>query len=99
MGFTLITWSQVAILPQLSIALHVRVIVKEPSAAQSVVSSRINSGVKIPEQLSLAVILAALASGILPQSTIMGSGQLIVGGVVSSILIIWLQVFLLPFTS
>ena len=51
-------------------------------------------------QLSLAVTKLISAAGTSPEhSTVTGPGQVIVGGVISPIVIVWVQVLVLPQSS
>ena len=90
---TLITWDAVAVLPQSSVAVQVRVIVYASGHDPAIVAStKVNAGVA---QLSVAVGVAQF--GVAEHSMVEGPGNpLITGGVVSSTVITCDAVAVLP---
>ena len=100
-------WVQVVKLPQLSAAVHVRVIVyscRHPPAGAVVISLNVTNGTS--SQLSVAVALAcpagppATAGNVMAEHSIVtSSGQLIAGAVESSTVRICVHVETLPQSS
>src|SRR5512133_902193 len=92
---TVITWLQVLALPQLSVAVHVRVMTTEHGFVLFVASAYVITGVA--SQLSVAVALPR-ANGVIGSSqfTVTSAGQRITGAVTSTTVITWLQVLALP---
>src|SRR5512133_2609175 len=95
---TVITWLQVLALPQLSVAVHVRVMTTEHGFVLFVASAYVITGVA--SQLSVAVALPR-ANGVIGSSqfTVTSAGQRITGAVTSTTVITWLQVLALPHLS
>src|SRR5207247_1036004 len=92
-------WTQVAVLPQPSVAFQVRSTPGRPVQPAGVAASP-NVMVTVPPQLSVAVaepVLLGLAEA--PQLSCMSGGQVITGGVVSTKMMCWTQVAVLPQAS
>lgn len=96
---TVITWAQVAEFPQASVDVYVRVSVKLLGQVMLVVTSaKVTTGV--PPQLSDVMTLAGLPGGTaLAHCTVTFAGQVIAGGVLSSTIMVWAHVDVLPHAS
>ena len=93
---TLIVWLAVALLPQASVVVQVRVTLRALAQAPAVVTSA-NVSVVVP-QASVAV--GVTNTGEAGHSIVVGPGKAeMLGGVVSTTLIVWLAVALLPQAS
>ena len=84
-SLTVIFCTQVAVLPQASVAVHVRVMVPKPHASNVPASEKVTTGGK---QLSVAV---ALPGSPILQSKLISAGQVITGFSVSTISTCWLH--------
>src|SRR6185436_1104167 len=94
---TLMVWLAVLLLPQASVAVQVRVTLYEPAQAPLVFTSA-KVSVKALPQASVAV--ATAKTGVAGQLMVLGAGRVaITGAVVSTTLIVWLAVLLLPQAS
>ena len=93
-------WRQVLLFPQASVASQVLLIVYSCGQAPPVVTS-LKSTAGAGSQLSEAVAEPVLAGSVLSShSTVMLAGQrVITGGVLSSTVMVWAQVLLLPHAS
>src|SRR5438093_1328266 len=93
LGKTTTFWVQLALLPLQSVAVQVRVIVVEPSGLGVETSTNVTVG--LGSQLSVTV--GAGKFGVEPHGTGEGAtGHVIVGGVVSTTVMVWLQLAALP---
>src|SRR5437867_2372302 len=89
-------WTQVAVLPQPSVAFQVRSIPGTPVQLGDVPAS-VKSIVTAAAQLSVAVAEPVLAGSVgLPHCSSRSGGQVMVGGVVSTNVMCWTQVAVLP---
>ena len=96
-SFTVIIWVHVAVLPQRSVALYVRVIVYLFAQVCAEMTSPKKVTITVPEQLSEEVTKLLLAAGTSElQLTVIALGQVILGGVISLTVIIWVQVAEFP---
>src|SRR5258707_11087329 len=89
-------WLAVLLLPQASLAVQVRV--TEVEAPQPAVVTSAEVSVKVLPQASVAV--ATAKTGVAGHSMVLGGGSAaITGAVVSTTLMVWLAVLLLPQAS
>ena len=97
MSTTATTWSQLVLLPHSSVTVHVRVIISVVAQPLTVLSIELMLTL-LQLSLPLALPLAAtlVSAG---QSSTASAGQLIEGAVVSTTVITWLQLELLPQSS
>jgi hypothetical protein len=96
---TVMVWTQLLLLPQSSMAVHVRVIVYSCGHPPAAVTSAY-VGVTELSQLSVAVALPVLAGSVLAvHSIVTFIGQVIAGAVLSSTVMVWTQLLLLPQSS
>src|SRR6185436_12608746 len=94
---TLMVWLAVLLLPQASVAVQVRLTLYEPAQAPSVFTSA-KVRVNVLPQASVAV--ATAKTGVAGQLMVLGAGRAaITGAVVSTTLMVWLAVLLLPHAS
>src|SRR5690349_20947654 len=94
---TLIVCVAVAVLPQSSVAVHVRVIENEPAQAPGVVTSlKVSSTSASHRSVAVGVVHDGVASQLMVEA---GGKALIVGGVTSSTLIVCVAVAVLPQSS
>lgn len=97
---TVITWVQVAVFPQTSVARYVRVRVNLFTHVWLVMASPRWVTATAPAQLSEAVTEPVLTGGTwLAQETVTPAGHVIEGGVSSNTTITWAQVDELPHSS
>src|SRR5512143_1920636 len=90
---TVIVWAHVVVFPQLSSAIYVRVMIRGHVPLQTS-PSQVTTGTP---QLSLAVTNAIFAAGTSPiHSKVRSAGHVIVGGVISSTVIVWAHVVVFP---
>jgi hypothetical protein len=93
------TWLQVLKFPQSSVDFHVRVMVYSCGQAPAIVAS-VYVTVGVASQLSEEEGFPVLAGNVLAeQSTVTLAGQVILGALVSTIVINWVQVLELPQSS
>jgi len=90
---------QVLKLPQSSVALQVRVIVRSCGQEPATVAS-LNVSAGVPSQLSVAVALPVLAGNVLAvHNIVILAGQVMAGAKLSSTNMVWLHVLVLPQSS
>jgi hypothetical protein len=91
---------QVALLPQLSVARYVRLMTNWPGQLLELIESPCQVTPTAPPQASLVVTLLVFGAGTrLAQLAVRLLGQVMLGGVVSCTVIVWVQVALLPHWS
>jgi hypothetical protein len=94
-----IVWLHELELPQLSVAVHVRVMPELPVHPPGVVASEYVMEIE-RSQLSVAVAKPVIAGSVeLPQASVILGGQLITGAVISCTVIVWSQVTKFPHLS
>src|SRR6266446_6916199 len=96
-SWTVMVWVQVALLPHKSVARYVRLMTKRLAQLLELIESPCQVTVTAPPQLSLVVTLLVSGAGTrLAQLTVRLLVQLMLGGLVSWIVMVWVQVALLP---
>jgi hypothetical protein len=96
---TTITWRQVLVLPQSSVAVHVRLIVRSCGQLPAMVTSE-KVGTTDGSQPSMAVALPVFEGSVLAvQRMVILAGQVITGAVISDTVITWMQFVPLPQSS
>src|SRR6266568_1720387 len=93
-------WAQVALLPHRSTARYVRVMTKRLAQLLELIESPCQLTATAPPQLSLLVTLLVSGAGTKPaQLTVRLLVQVMLGGLVSWTVMVWVQVALLPHRS
>src|SRR6266478_179340 len=99
-SLTVMVCVQVALLPHWSVARYVRLMTNCPAQLLELIESPCQLTVTAPPQLSLVVTLLVFGTGTwLAQLTVRLVGQVMLGGLMSLTVMIWIQVALLPHWS
>src|SRR5438445_10508821 len=99
-SLTVMVCVQVALLPHWSVARYVRLMIKCGRELCGVIESSCELTTTAPPQLSLVVTLLVFGTGNwLAQLTVRPVGQVMLGGLVSLTVMLWVQVVLLPHWS
>src|SRR5439155_11337581 len=99
-SLTVMVWIQVALLPHQSVARYVRLIINCPGQLLELIASPCQVTVTAPPQASLVVTLLVFGAGsCVAQLSVRLVGQVMLGGLVSWTVMVWVQVALLPHAS